>query len=129
MSQYKFEKEYGKEYLYQISGETVIIRQVDIGSVIFLRVEKEDFSDEDMAKLRNAIGETLMKRAVILPHYVSFLKVSPMIQDFGTDKIRDCVKCGGKMRPLNNGGWMCFTCNNEIPPPITAVHMIGLGEI
>lgn len=113
---YNLEPEEGSSYLYKIEGEAISVNQYNVGNMVFLRIEKEDVPPEEVQKLQEEISKASgIKRVVILPPWVNVLRVSPMVQDTPMGKIRKCIRCGGNMRELPNGGLLCFSCGNETP--------------
>ena len=115
---YNLESTEGAQYRYKIEGDAVAVNQYDLGYMVLLRVEKEGVSEEELEKLKNKFSQAAgNKQVVILPPWVSVLKVSTMIHEGMGGKTRDCKRCGHKMRMHTNGGFLCFNCGNETAPP------------
>lgn len=125
---YNLEPDEGSSYLYKIEGDSVVINQFHLSGTIFLRIEKENLPQEEIDKLKLKISEGSGNiNVVILPPYVKVLKVSPVVRQTPSGKAQPCTRCGGFMRQMGGGGFICFQCGNEIAPPVRGGAVLDIG--
>lgn len=127
MSIYELMPEEGRTYNYKIEGDTIAVSQYDMGSMIFLRVEKPDVTTEEL----EAFKESMKAAAgnvdiIILPPWVAKMVISPAVQQTGAGKMRKCVRCGRSMVQTGTG-FMCYHCGNETAPSTKGGEAIDVG--
>ncbi len=127
---YNLESTEGSQYRYKIDGNAIAVNQYDLGYMVLLRIEKEDITKEQLEELKSRFSQAAgNKEVVILPPWVSVLKVSPMIHEGMGGRTRNCNRCGHVMRQMNHGGFLCFNCGNETAPPPEGGTGINMGGI
>ena len=127
---YTLESTEGSQYRYRIEGNALAVNQYDLGDMILLRVEKEDVSEEELERLKERFSQAAgNKQVVILPPWVSVLKVSQMVHEGTVGKTMECRRCGSVMRQFNHGGFLCLACGNEIAPSPQSGTGINMGGL
>ena len=130
MSVYNLEAEAGRQYNYKIEGDTIAVSQYDVGSMIFLRVEKHDVTPEEIEAFKKSMESASGNiNIVILPPWVGKMRITQAVEQTPGGNVRRCP-CGGTMRQTGVGsGFMCFKCGNETAPSTRGGEGIDVGRM